>query len=150
MILYSKTTGGFYSTFINGDDIPKDAVEISDERHVDLLQQQSEGKIIISDEEGNPITVDAPKPQPPTQDEIRAKIEVSAFQAHAAIARSGLYEKIELIIDNPATPIETKLAWHKAQSFKRLSPTVLGLAQMLKLDDTALDDLFELAASIEA
>src|SRR3546814_18056836 len=46
MIYYSPSTGGFYNPDIHSD-IPQDAVEISNEQHADLLDQQSQGKSII-------------------------------------------------------------------------------------------------------
>ena len=42
-MFYSKSTGGFYSRAIHGDNIPADAVEITDEEHRELLEGQSRG-----------------------------------------------------------------------------------------------------------
>ena len=61
-MLYSKTTGGFYSHDIHGESIPADAAEITDEEHVALLEGQSQGKRIVSDETGRPILADHPAP----------------------------------------------------------------------------------------
>ena len=88
-MFYSKTTNGFYDETIHGSRqieivlesdpetgnvivsemqpnpdclIPLDAVEITKERHVALLDAQSQGKIIQSDEDGKPVAVDAPVP----------------------------------------------------------------------------------------
>lgn len=51
---YSKTTGGFYSEEINGKNIPPDSVEITDEKHQELLVGQQEGMVIAADENGYP------------------------------------------------------------------------------------------------
>jgi hypothetical protein len=59
-MFYSATTGGFYDTAIHGDNIPADAVEITTEQHAALLQGQSEGKQIASDENGRPVMQDQP------------------------------------------------------------------------------------------
>lgn len=59
---YSKSTSGFYSREIHGDNIPTDAVEITAEQHAALLQGQSEGKLITADENGCPILADPPAP----------------------------------------------------------------------------------------
>jgi hypothetical protein len=59
-MFYSKTTGGFYCVEINGDNIPLDAVEISNDDHKRLLDGQSIGKMIASDVNGTPILIDPP------------------------------------------------------------------------------------------
>ena len=67
MKYYSKSTGGFYDSEINGDDIPQDAVEITDETWMELLSGQEEGKIISADENGYPVLTDPP---PLSHDEL--------------------------------------------------------------------------------
>lgn len=57
-MLYSKSTRGFYSVEFHGEDIPADAVEITDELHVALIDGQCQGKSIVGDENGYPILVD--------------------------------------------------------------------------------------------
>lgn len=57
-MLYSKTTGGFYSREIHGDNIPADAIEITSEEHAALMQGQSQGKRITHDADGFPILID--------------------------------------------------------------------------------------------
>lgn len=81
---------------------------------------------------------------------LRAKMHVTTFQAHAAIHRSGLYNAVVELMNDPATDFEVKLAWEKAQHFSRLSPTVAAMGAALGLTDQQLDDLFALAATIEA
>lgn len=60
MFLYSATTGGFYDREIHGDNIPADAVEITAEEHVTLLNGQSSGKRIVADENGFPVLAAPP------------------------------------------------------------------------------------------
>lgn len=55
-MFYSPTTGGFYDSSINAE-IPVDAVEITKDRHLDLLGEQSGGKKIVSDEDGFPVAI---------------------------------------------------------------------------------------------
>ena len=59
-MFYSKSTGGFYSTEINGTNIPSDAVEVSDDKYLELLDGQSKGKQISSDDLGNPLLIERP------------------------------------------------------------------------------------------
>lgn len=70
-MFYSKTTSGFYTREIHGDNIPADAVEITPEQHAALLQGHSEGKIITADENGYPTLSD---PLPPTSDQLISEI----------------------------------------------------------------------------
>jgi len=80
----------------------------------------------------------------------RENCEVSTFQAQAALTLAGYMENIEDLLADPATDPLTVLAWNKAQTFKRRSPTVLELAAVLGLTEQQLDDLFKFAATIEA
>lgn len=61
---YSKSSGGFYSSEIHGNDIPSDAIEISNEYYFELLEGQSAGKKIVADENGAPVLADPPKDTP--------------------------------------------------------------------------------------
>lgn len=73
-MFYSKTTGGFYSREIHGDNIPADAVEITTNEYADLLAAQSTGKVIRADQNGKPVAVDPPKPtSAQVWDAIKAK-----------------------------------------------------------------------------
>lgn len=80
----------------------------------------------------------------------RATTVVSAFQAQAALTQAGYMDDIQVILDDPETDPLTVLAWNKATTFKRTSPTLLELAGLLGLTDTEVDDLFKFATTIEA
>lgn len=54
---YAASTNGFYDSVIHKVR-PQDAVEISQALYEYLLNQQSEGKLITSDDNGYPIAVD--------------------------------------------------------------------------------------------
>ena len=56
-MFYAKSTGGFYTPEINWNNIPDDALEITDDKYLELLQAQSDGKIITSDDKGNPFSL---------------------------------------------------------------------------------------------
>lgn len=57
---YSKSTGGFYDPAIHGGNIPDDAVELTKEQHTGLIEGQSQGQRIVSDEHGYPLLIDPP------------------------------------------------------------------------------------------
>ncbi|WP_438307569.1 phage tail assembly chaperone [Pseudomonas guariconensis] len=61
---YSASTRGFYSSEINGDDIPGDAVEITLEQHAALLEGEAFGLIIVANAQGLPVLQDRPLPTP--------------------------------------------------------------------------------------
>lgn len=56
MIYYSKINNSFYDNEIHID-LPSDVIEITIERHSELLALQQSGKQIEGDENGNPIAV---------------------------------------------------------------------------------------------
>ena len=90
-MFYSKSTGGFYSREIHGDNIPADAVEITDAEHAALIEGQSMGKVIVADENGRPILQDPP---PPTAEQIVAQY-TAAVQKHLDdFARTRGYDGI--------------------------------------------------------
>ncbi len=66
-MFYAKSTGGFYTVEIHGDNMPEDAVAITSEHHAALLQGQSEGKLITADGDGRPRLQDPP---PPTTEQL--------------------------------------------------------------------------------
>lgn len=87
-MFYSKTTGGFYTREIHGDNIPVDAVEISAEQHRELIDGQLQGNRIVADASGFPVLQDPP---PPTEAELVAQYE-AALDAHLdAVAQSYRY-----------------------------------------------------------
>lgn len=58
-MFFSASTGGFYSREIHGTNMPADVVEITTEQHSALIEGQSNGKVITSDENGFPILIDS-------------------------------------------------------------------------------------------
>jgi len=65
---YSPSTLGFYDVDVHGNNIPNDAIEISDEHYAVLLAGQSAGNTIAVDSEGHiilqepaPLTLDQRK-----------------------------------------------------------------------------------------
>lgn len=75
---------------------------------------------------------------------------VTRFQALAALLQAGLLADVEAYMSLPETDPFVVLAWKEAQEFKRESPIVSSLAQVLDLTEDQLDDLFTFASSITA
>ncbi|SUU97877.1 hypothetical protein [Avibacterium paragallinarum] len=61
MYFFNRLTQGFFLAGIHA--IPEGSVEISEETYRTLLEGQSEGKQIISDERGYPVLIE-PQPSP--------------------------------------------------------------------------------------
>ena len=61
MKYFSKTTNSFYDKDIHII-MPDDIVEITDDQHISILEAQTFGKKITSDDNGYPITIDRPDP----------------------------------------------------------------------------------------
>lgn len=84
---------------------------------------------------------DPTKPVPPQ--------EVTRFQARAALYQAGLLDQVEASIAAPDTDMMLKLAWQDAQTFKRNSQFVSGMALKLGLSEQQIDSLFVAASQIE-
>lgn len=61
-MFYSKSTGGFYSESIHGENIPSDALPISDDDYHGFLDGQSAGLRIVADAAGLPVLEAPPAP----------------------------------------------------------------------------------------
>ena len=79
---YSKSTNGFYSDEIHGANLPNDCVEISQEVYLELINKQSSGLVIVSNDSGLPVAV-----EPSYSDEQLAQAaetnRKAAYQAEA-------------------------------------------------------------------
>ncbi|HHQ9813521.1 TPA: tail fiber assembly protein [Escherichia coli] len=102
-MFYSANTSGFYTPQINGENIPGDAVEITEDKYFELLQDQANGKLITSDGKGNPVAIDPP---PPTQAEITAANE-DKRTALRAVADSEIAWRQDAVDVGIATEEET-------------------------------------------
>ena len=103
---------------------------------------------MIQDAIADGVKVHEP-PEPDPEEVLKAQrqeMRVRRFQAKAALMQVGLLEAAEAAV-NAAGPL-TQLAWKEEETFARLSPTIVQLANTLKLTDEQVDDLFRLAATI--
>ncbi|MFC7067469.1 hypothetical protein [Brucella rhizosphaerae] len=73
---------------------------------------------------------------------------VSRFQARAALFAAGLLPQVENAISE-AEPL-VQMAWSDAQEFRRDSPTILALANVIGLTENQVDQLFTEAFQIVA
>lgn len=108
---YSPSVNAFYSIDINGTSIPEDAVEITHEAWLELLKQQSDGKVIAAGNDGIPVANDAP-PLTTTQMVEIADNQKSSLMAEATVAIAPLQDAVDLeeATDNEKTQLT---AWKK-------------------------------------
>lgn len=81
--------------------------------------------------------------------EIAAELEVSRFQARAALLQIGKLAAVDAVVAESGDPL-TQLAWAEAVSWRRTSPTIAALAThpLINLSSDELDNLFIAAAAI--
>ena len=144
-MFYSASTNGFYSAEIHGKNMPSDAVEISAQRHADLLAGQTAGLSIAPGADGFPVLLPAP------EQVIEAPQVVTMRQARLALLGAGLLDSVNEAI--AAIPDATQrraaeIEWEYAQTVDRASPFTQQLASGLGLTSEQLDSLFTQAAAL--
>lgn len=93
-MFYSKSTGGFYSREIHGDNMPADVVEITAEEHSALLDGQSNGKVIDWDDYGYPFLAYPPPPAPDTIEQVQAKRQAAYVAESDPLKNEAEYDAI--------------------------------------------------------
>lgn len=140
---YAKSTGGFYITEIHGENIPADAVEITDEQHAALLQGQTDGQEIAGDDNGFPILIDR------VQVVVVPGI-VTMRQARLALLEAGQLAAVEAAINALPEPQRSaaRIEWDYSSEVHRDRAFVQTLGAALGLDAAALDALFTRASEL--
>ena len=122
-MLYSQITNGF---FLPGDNVPDDAVEIADELHQQLINDQTEtGKMIIPGPDGIPILVDRPElaPCPNVAGFVSAiKSEIGIVAAASITGSALMFSALQMgdladasaLIDNALTLNQITTEQHSA------------------------------------
>lgn len=80
----------------------------------------------------------------------RAAMTATRYQAKAALHLAGILDDVEALMADPETDALKAFEWQEKPVFRRTSPTITWAAQQLGLTETQVDDLFRLAATIEA
>jgi len=103
---------------------------------------------IVAKEPGHVAPYEGPPLEEVTLNEWRQSAVVSTFQAKAMLLQAGYWDDVAAFLET--TDEVTRLAWDTAQEFRRMSPTILEIAEALNISDAELDDLFKFAATINA
>ena len=115
MTIYYKD--GFFDE-ADGGFVPESAVEISQDKYIELINGQAKGKQIIADKTGNPVLID---PQPSAahelnhdtlQWEISAEKQTALFAQQKEVLLNKLADKADqlkngLLVGYPQTEIES-------------------------------------------
>lgn len=141
-IFYDKELNCFYDDRIHKN-IPTHCIEITIEKHTELLDGQSEGKQIQPNASGYPVLVDV---------EVEEFIPdiVTMRQARLALHAAGLLSQVDTVIDSMEEPEKTaaKIEWEYALELKRSHPLVASLSSSLGLSETDIDNLFIQASQL--
>lgn len=104
-MFFSSTTGGFYTSEIHGVNIPEDAVPITREQHQALINGQASGKIIGSNNSGQPVLMDKPAPTP---QQVAAFISAAVQKHMDGAARQSGYDDIKSAVTYAEEPAVEK------------------------------------------
>lgn len=128
MYYYSKTTQGFYSTEVNGDNMPEDVVEVPNADYTYLMQGQAEGKLIAPNSNGFPVLEDKPAPTNEElknlcKEEARIRMQDTDYSQTADVAelllnveefktyRAAVRQLFLMPVPNPTWPEEPVAEW---------------------------------------
>lgn len=141
--LYSPSTGGFYLPEIHGNNIPSDALQISEEVHAELLEGNSRGQNIVPGADGQPKLV---SPEAPSS----VPASVTMRQARLALLHAEKLGMVDLAIAGLPSPQKeaAQIEWEFAATVDRTSPILAMLSGALGMTSEELDQLFMLAATL--
>ena len=104
-MLFSSKSKGFYDPRVHSD-IPDDAIEIKKELYLALLEGQASGKLIDSDQHGNPLLV-----EPPISPATRRLSACTAIDSAAGAARTRFASDSAFIETEYQRAYDTATAW---------------------------------------
>lgn len=134
-----------YDSEIHGDNIPSDAVEVSDELFLQTINE-TDG-IWKRDPQTGEITKHPLPPAPPYVPE-----QVTRAQGKAVLIQAGLWQDVLDYVDGITDPTERQLAevaLHDTTHWQRTSPFLNAAAAALGIAEQQMDALFQQAAEIE-
>lgn len=132
-MFFAKSTGGFYSREIHGDNMPDDVMEITEAEHADLMQGQSTGQQIVANARGLPALAD--RPVPPRADLVAQTL------AKARELRSPIMGVLDGMQVSALTLGNTLLA-------QSIEAAKQGLRDLTKIDFSALTSQAQMAQAV--
>ena len=118
--------------------IPLDAVEITDEQWVLLLEGQTQGKLIVGDANGMPVLQDPPPPPVFVPNSATASQVIVWLGRYSNANGNYLTQVVNYVATLPlGHPVRT--AWEREPIFKRDAQAFQGIAQLLGLTPEQVD-----------
>ncbi len=126
---------GFYSQELHGENIPDDAIEITDEQWLELINNQGMRRFLDGQVVEYTPPVEPVPPPPITKRQLRLTLVrngISLASVDAAIASmpDGLSKE------------EAQIEWADASTFNRNHPTLLLIASALGLTQVQIDAMW--------
>lgn len=145
MYKYSKSTNGFYHEQ-GSNFIPSDAVDITDERHLELINKMVDGSLkLYADDNGYPILV---ADNPLSIDQLREKMVLSAVDAWLRLSELGLFDKIDAKIMALPRSAPIRIMWEKSLEYHRLNPVLVDFLTAIGMKDLEIDNIFTVDTAI--
>jgi len=139
---YSKSKNAFYHETLNYADLPSDLVEITQNRHIEILSEIESGKVLAPDKKGYPIAIDAPV-FIITDEQKREKMIISAAQARINLARKGLLKTVNAAIMSLEEDNEMRILWEFEVVLHRNNAILIEFCKNnLSINDEEIDALF--------
>lgn len=83
-VFFSPSTASFFDEEIYGEQLPQDALEITEDMRQALLEAQSQGKKISAGKDGQPIAVERPGPT------FEQQVERERFWRDSLLAKTDM------------------------------------------------------------
>lgn len=143
---WSAARSAFFRTGIGT--VPSDAVPVSDEVHTALFRAVADGASIETGQDGAPIAVYPPEL---TEEERlaarRAGMRCTRAQGIAVLGPEK-WAQILAFADAPGTDWTVRTFIRESQEWRRLSPTIEMLGDLIDVTPEELDQLFDAATEL--
>lgn len=136
-MFYALSTRGFYDPEINTS-IPDDAVEITDDQWLALLEGQAHGKVIAVDANGQPVLQDPPPPPVVVPDSATSG-QVIVWLSRYSNAKGNYLTQVDTYCKGLPLGHPTRTAWEKEPVFYKDSPNFQGIVTLLGLTPQQVD-----------
>ncbi len=158
MIKFSESKQAFYETDFNYPELPDDLVEVSAEEHLILLGKINAGHRVFSDlthSEKRPSSthvwqngewVDSLTPAQKYEQYLKSLRPLTRRQFMLTLVEYGLDDDIAAAINAIEDTKQRKIIrieYQDAQTFERLSESVLLMCSLLNLEESKINEMWE-------
>lgn len=158
MMKFSEKTQAFYATNLNYPNLPDDLVEVSAEDHLILLGKINAGHRVFSDlthSEKRPSSthvwengewVDSLTPAQKYEQYLKSLRPLTRRQFMLTLVEYGLDDDIAAAINTIEDEKQRKIInieFNNSQTFERMSDSVLFMCNLVGLEETRVNELWE-------